>query len=149
MLEKHNKDLESKDGRIKALSGVVERHLVDAQATAAIAEAKGVPALLLPHVKASTRVIEEDGDFAVRVVDAQGNPRVNGKGEYLSIADLVREMRESEVYGRAFDAPGGSGSGAQEGRNVQGSLKRSEMTSAQKAEYINKHGQAAYLKLPK
>jgi hypothetical protein len=57
-------------------------------------------------------VIEEDGDFKVQVVDASGNPRVNGKGEFLSIADLVGEMRQSEVFGRAFEPTGTTGSGA-------------------------------------
>ena len=90
----------------------LERRLIDADATAAIAAAKGVPALLLPHVRASVKVIEEDGDFKVQVVDAQGNPRVNGKGEFLSIADLVGEMRQSDVYGRAFEPTGTTGGGA-------------------------------------
>jgi hypothetical protein len=136
---------------VKALNGVVERYLIDAQATAAIAEAKGVPALLLPHVKQAVKVVEEDGDYKVRVVDAAGNPRVNAKGEYLSIADLVSEMRQSEVFGRAFEGTGHSGSGAGQGSGFQGSgqKKRSEMTPVEMREYIEKHGQAAYLKLPK
>ena len=86
--------------------------MIDADATAAIAAAKGVPALLLPHVRSAVRVIEEGGDFKVQVVDAAGNPRVNGKGEFLSIADLVGEMRQSDVFGRAFEPTGTTGSGA-------------------------------------
>lgn len=112
MLEQHTRERETLEAKAKAKDAAIERHLIDAQATAAIAEAKGVPALLLPHVKASVRVVEEDGEYAVRVVDGKGNPRVNGKGDYLSIADLVGEMRQSDVFGRAFDADGRTGGGA-------------------------------------
>jgi len=59
--------------------------------------------------------VEDSGELVTRVVDQAGNPRVNGKGEYLSIKDLVSEMRESEVFGRAFEPSGTTGSGSQGG----------------------------------
>lgn len=124
----HQAELAKKDDRIGKLSKAVERRLVDADATAAIAAARGVPQLLLPHVRASVRVIEEeDGEFLVRVVDAAGNPRVNGKGEFLTIADLVSEMRQSDVFGRAFEATGTSGGGASQSNGAGGKT----MTQAQ------------------
>lgn len=116
MNKAHQTELGKKDERIGVLTKSLERRLVDADATAAIAAAKGVPALLLPHVRAAVKVIEEDGEFVVRVVDQSGNPRVNGKGEFLSISDLVGEMRQSEVYGRAFEPSGVSGGGATGGK---------------------------------
>ena len=97
---------------IKSKDAAIERYLIDAQATAAISEMKGIPVLLLPHVKAAVKVVEDNGDFVTRVVDAQGNPRVNSKGEFLSIRDLVDEMRQNEVFGRAFEPTGATGSGA-------------------------------------
>jgi hypothetical protein len=115
MLEQQTKEREQLESKLKAKDSAIERHLVDAQATAAIAAAKGVPALLLPHVKASVRVVEDGGEYVVRVVDAAGNPRVDAKGEFLSIADLVGEMRQSEIFGRAFEPTGTTGSGAQGG----------------------------------
>ena len=115
MADQHKAELSKKDERIGTLTKSLERRLIDADATAAIAAAKGIPALLLPHVRASVKVIEEDGDFKVQVVDAQGNPRVNAKGEFLSIADLVGEMRQSDVYGRAFEPTGTTGGGASGG----------------------------------
>lgn len=113
MLTQHQAELATKDKAVGTMRGQLERYLIEAAAVEEIAKAKGVPALLLPHVKAATKVIEESGDYVVRVVDAGGNPRVNGKGEFLSIADLVGEMRQSDVYGRAFDATGTTGSGTQ------------------------------------
>lgn len=121
MADQHRTELGKKDERISTLTKSLERRLIDADATAAIAAAKGVPALLLPHVRASVKVIEDGGDFKVQVVDAAGNPRVNGKGEFLSIADLVGEMRQSEVFGRAFEPSGTSGSGASGGSGGSGS----------------------------
>lgn len=97
---------------LKAKDGAIERYLIDAQAVAAISELKGVPALLLPHVKAAVKVVDDDGEYVTRVVDAQGNPRVNANGDFLTIKDLVSEMRQSEVFGRAFEASGTSGTGS-------------------------------------
>lgn len=115
MSDQQKVELGKKDDRIGALTKSLERRLVDADATAAIAAAKGVPALLLPHVRAQVRVIEDGGEFKAQVVDAQGNPRVNGKGEFLSIGDLVAEMRDDAIFGRAFEPTGTAGSGAQGG----------------------------------
>lgn len=121
MLDQHKAELGKKDERITTLTKSLERRLIDADATAAIAAAKGVPALLLPHVRASVRVIEDGGDFKVQVVDAAGNPRVNGKGEFLSISDLVSEMRQDDIYGRAFEPTGTAGGGATQGGGGGGS----------------------------
>lgn len=115
MLEQTAKEREQLEGKLKSKDAAIERHLIDSQAVAAISEMKGVPALLLPHVKAAVRVVDDNGEYVTRVVDAQGNPRVNGKGEFLSIKDLVSEMRQSEVFGRAFEPTGTTGSGAQGG----------------------------------
>ena len=112
MLEQHNKEREADKAAINAGKAAIERHLIDGQASAAISAAKGVPVLLLPHVKAHVRVVEDGGEYVVRVVDKLGNPRVDAKGEFLSITDLVSEMRQSEVFGRAFEASGTTGGGA-------------------------------------
>lgn len=84
---------------------------MDAQATAAIAAAKGAAALLLPHVKARVKVIEDGGKHVVRVTDEKGEPRNDARGQPLSIAAFVEEMRASEVFGRAFEATGAGGGG--------------------------------------
>lgn len=112
MLDQHKGELSKKDEAIAAREKALSRHLVDAAAVTALAEAKGSAALLLPHIRAAVKVIEEDGEYVVRVLDKTGNPRVDGKGEFLSIKDLVSEMRQSDEYGRAFDATGTTGGGA-------------------------------------
>jgi hypothetical protein len=120
LLDSHKKELEKKDGVIAKMQQSLESYLVDANATAAIAELKGAPMLLLPHVKASVKVIENDGRYMVQVVDTAGTPRVNSKGDPLTIKELVEEMKQSEIFGRAFESTGTSGSGAS-GGNTGGS----------------------------
>ena len=112
LLESHKKELTAREEAVQKMKATLESYLVDASATEAIATAKGVPQLLLPHVKASVKVVEEDGKYHVRVVDKDGSPRMNSKGEYIGIKDLVAEMRESEIFMRAFDGDGTSGSNA-------------------------------------
>ena len=133
MVEQHTAALSKKDEAVVKMRGNLERYLVDAQAVAAISELNGAPALLLPHVKAAVKVVEDGDQFVTRVVDAAGNPRVNGKGEFLSIKDLVSEMRSSDVYGRAFDATGTSGGGASGGgSSVNGKTMKAEEFNALK-----------------
>lgn len=151
MNEKHQSEIKAREDKIAAMRSALERHLVDAAATAAIASEKGVPDLLLPHVQRHVRVVEEDGEFAVKVVDAKGDPRVDGKGEPLTIADLVKEMKASEIFGRAFEASGNTGSGKQPGSGSGGTgtvKPRGKMSLEEKADFIAQHGQEAYQALP-
>lgn len=151
MLEKHQTELKTREEKVGLMRTALESYLVDAGATQELAAAKGVPGLLLPHVKSQVKVIEEDGSFQVRVVNAKGEPRVNGDGQFMTIKDLVSEMRQSEIYARAFEGSGASGSGTPpsgSGRSGQSSKPRSQMSIDEKSAYIRDHGQDAYLKLP-
>ena len=127
MLDQQKTELAKRDQQLAVKDKALTKYLVDAAAVTALAAAKGSAALLLPHIRSSVKVIEDGDDYAVRVVDAAGNPRVNGKGEFLSIADLVSEMRQSDDYSRAFDASGTAGSGAGPSSGISGSkvLKKS------------------------
>ena len=152
LLEKHGGEIATRDERITHLTKTVESLMIDQVATAALAEAKGSVELLLPHVRAHTRVKEADGKFGVEVIDKDGNARIaNAKGEPMTIKDLIAEMKQSDVFGRAFEASGHSGTGKvpSNGTGGTGQLKRSQMTMKQKADYIADHGQEAFLKLPK
>lgn len=112
LLENHKKELGTRDEAVQKMRTTLESFLVDAAATEAIATAKGIPQLLLPHVKSAVKVVEEDGKYLVRVVGKDGTPRMNAKGEFLGIKDLVSEMRESDIFARAFDGSGTSGGGS-------------------------------------
>ncbi len=161
--EAHQKDLAKKDQVIEGLKKTLERHLVDGQAATAINQASGSD-LLLPFVKERVKVVQEDnGEFAVRVVDEHGNPKVNGQGDYMSINDLVGEMREQERYAALFKAPingGGGGTPPNEGEgtgrppagkgggSIPKDVKRSALSVKDKVAFIREHGKEAYDSLP-
>jgi hypothetical protein len=111
MQEKHQQEIKAREEKVDSMRKALESYLVDAQATSAISAAKGNAKLLLPHVKSAVQVIEEDGEYKVQVMGKDG-PRVNGKGEFLTIAELVEEMKSSEDFGMAFAASGATGGGA-------------------------------------
>ncbi len=124
MNKKHQEDIKKYEGLTAAekennikLRGRLERYLVDAKATAAIAAAEGEPELLLPIVKRFMKVTEDPdtGEFSTSIVDDKGGARVNGKGDPLTIDELLTEMKSSEKLGRAFKASGSSGGGSAPG----------------------------------
>ena len=123
MNEKHQLDIKKWESLTEAekqnnnkLKAKLERYLVDSKATAAIAAAEGEPELLLPIVKRFIKVSEdEDGEFYTSIVDDKGGARVNGKGDPLTIDELLAEMKSSEKLGRAFKASGSSGGGSSPG----------------------------------
>lgn len=108
----HAKDLDKANVRTQALQTQLYGLLVENAATAAVAELKGVPELLLPFIKNQVKVVEQDGEFKVFVVDAQGDQRYSGvTGQPMTIKELVAEMKGNEKYGRLFEseAPAGGG----------------------------------------
>lgn len=111
----HEKVLKEKDAALEGMRASLYKHLVEAEATAAIADAKGSSVLLLPHVQKHVKVIEEGGAFLARVVDSEGDPRGNGKGGFMTIREFVAELRKDSNFGRAFEASDLSGSGMRPG----------------------------------
>lgn len=111
--EKAQNEIKAREDRITQLVSVLQETLIDREATAALAEAKGSVDLLLPHVQRYTRVREADnGRFTVEIVDGEGNARIkDSSGAPMTIKDLVAEMRNSDKFGRAFEASGQSGAG--------------------------------------
>lgn len=164
MVEKHTENLAAKDKVILSLRGELERHLIDAKCVSAISAADGNVELLMPHVKKFVRLVEqENGEFAAEVIDAAGTKRVNGKGEPLSVDDLVSEMRAESKFAGVFKGTGSSGSDSQPGLGGEGNpaangggnptipkegKARSEMDPTQKVAYIKEHGNEAFQKLP-
>ena len=100
-----------RDPAVTRLRALLERRLVEAEATTAVLAARGVPQLLLPAILPMLGVVEEDGQPRVRVVDEDGRPREDAEGRPLAVAALVDELARSEIYGRAFDGRGKTGSG--------------------------------------
>lgn len=130
--------------RLTEAETALESELITARATAAIAEAKGVPALLLPHVGA--RVVNENGKREVRIFDAAGQTRYGKNGAPMTIAERIAEMKQDAIFGRAFEGTGAGGSGAQNntaGAGGKKSIPRAEfdqMSVADKAAFFKDGG---------
>ena len=113
MAQKHATDLQAKDTTLAKYRAALERNLIDAQAVTAIAAAKGVPELLLPHVKNRVKVQEVDGEFSFQVLDAKGNPMIaDAAGTPAGFSHLIESMKADPVFGRAFEGSGASGGGS-------------------------------------
>lgn len=107
----HESEKKTLADQIAALERDLNEQMVTATAMQSIAAEKGVPALLLPHIGA--QVVVEHGKREVRILDASGNVRYGKNGAPLTIAERVMEMKADPVFGRAFDATGAGGSGAE------------------------------------
>jgi len=113
LVEKHTKELDALKAELAEERGATERYLIDASATSALAEAKGSPKVLLPHIKAHTRIFRENGERVVQVVDERGNQRItDGKGTPMTIGDLIDELKADPDFARNFEGSGSSGGGA-------------------------------------
>lgn len=136
-LEKaHAKALEEKDGVVRKMHTKLERHLIEKEAISAIAAAKGVPELLLPHILKQVKVVEDGDDYTVQVVDSSGDPRGNAKGGLMTIADLVAELKTNTTYARAFDGDERSGSGSSGTRTSTSQQRRQSAADMSPSEKI-------------
>ena len=86
--------------------------LVKNDALSSIAEAKGVPELLMPFIEKQVKVMEEDGRFVVHVMDDKGERRYSGvTGQPMTIKELVTGMKADAKYARLFDSEKQGGGG--------------------------------------
>lgn len=116
------------------MQATLEKYLVDAAATGALAEAKGNVKLLLPIIKSQTAVVADGEEYVVRVKDAAGDYRGNGAGGFMTVADLVKELKASSDYGVAFasDAPAGGGKPNGQQNNQQRQQQQREQATGEK-----------------
>lgn len=81
-------------------------------------------------------------------VDANGDVLFGKDGKTpLTPLEWAESLKETAPH--LFPRAEGTGAGGHKQGGGGGSLKRSEMTSTDKAAYIRKHGQQAFLQLPK
>lgn len=140
----------AKDKELQDMMGALTRHLISDAATRALAESKGSVDLLLPHVQSRCKVVRsEDGGYAVQVRDDQGDARFNSSGGFMTVKDLVGEMKTQDSFSRAFEpeqAPGAGSSPGSMNRSqiMQGGPQRqaSEMSPVEKIRAGLSKGQA-------
>ncbi|MFA5702892.1 MAG: hypothetical protein WC982_05165 [Advenella sp.] len=127
-----NSKLTAKDGELQAMSKTLQKYLVTTAAVQAIASHKGVPDLLLPHIQAKTKVIKDGEDYVVRVVDESGDPRGNASGGFMTVEDLVKELKAHPTFGRAFESESPSGSGVRPGQQGKPKPTNRELSPTEK-----------------
>lgn len=115
--DEFDKILKGKDDDNQSLSSDLEHHLVGNAIKESIAAEHGSLRLLEPHVRESVRIEKsEDGARIAVVVDEKGNRRLKEgaktTGDYMSIRDFVKTLREDKDLQGAFDGSGSSGSGS-------------------------------------
>lgn len=132
----------------------LENYLVDNEALRVLKELDGEPQFILPHLKNEVKVVEDDkGEMSTQIIDKYGEPRFKD-GKPMTIKDRVSEMREDDVFGKAFAAPKISGSGSQSGKgegakSAPKGFYRNEMSVQEKTDYMKEYGIEALNKLPR
>ena len=111
--EKRNNELQvAADGKVSKMSSSLNKYLIGQEATRALAAEKGSTELLLPIIRDQVKVVQENDEYVVRVVDKDGNVRTDGKGGMLTVEGLVAEMKTQPNLARAFESVAAGGSGA-------------------------------------
>lgn len=134
----HAVNLGTKDTKITALRGQLDKILIENTSKSAIAEVGGDAAtieILMPHLSPHIRSVEEDGQYRVFVVEKNGDKRYSGvTGEPLSIKELVAEYKNSDKFGKLFpsEAPSGGGVKPDAGRGLGMRPSSGPLTSNQK-----------------
>lgn len=125
MTAAHQKELAAATAGRDKLSKALERRLVDAELTRAIAAKKGDPDLLLPYARQFVRVKETDDDYEGYIADERGNPLIaDGKGTPMTFDSFVEQNLMSK-FPRAFEGSGSSGGGAAKSSAGGGGVMRS------------------------
>lgn len=117
MKKQHDEQVNAKDQEISARDSAIQKMMVSSTASSELVKAGDEGAVLMPHIQSMCKVVQdgEDNDgvpnYEVRVLDAEGDFRTDGKGGYMGVAELVEEMKTQEKFAPVFksDTPGGTG----------------------------------------
>jgi hypothetical protein len=149
MAEAHKGEITKLTTRNTALQGQLYEHLVNSVAVGALAKERGSADLLLPIVRQSVKVAEEDGKISVYVVDASGDRRYSGvTGQPMSIGELVAEMKLDKRYARGFDSEAPSGGGMPPGSGKKPPITRDNSVPKSSIEKIKSGIAAGHLRRP-
>lgn len=134
-------------GKYESERGHVTNLLVDNVASTMANElaVTGSAVALVPHIRSRLTVEYADGKPVTRVLDGKGQPSAATldelKAEFASNSAFAPIIAQTKASGGGAVGAGAGAGGA--------ALKRSEMSSVQKREFIAKHGQEKFLQLPK
>lgn len=138
--EKYNQDTQRLQNSLNNV--LVDKVATEISSSLAIS---GSAEVLYPHVKSRLSVnYDDDGNPMTQVLDK------DGKESSLTLGELKKEISEEKAFSPILAGSKASGSGAGGVKSGDAGRKnRSQMSVEDKHEYIQKHGQQAYLQLPK
>jgi hypothetical protein len=130
MAERHKAEREELEGRATRYRSQAEKLLIDSEVARLLTKdgLKGSFGLLRDPVRSRVKVVEEDGELGLQIMQADGAPMyaekqtANGRTvDPAGLEDLLKALRDDPEFMRAFDGTGASGGGATgAGRSVVG-----------------------------
>ena len=149
MKDAHAEEIAAREEIISGLVKELDDNLRRESAILALEEAEASVKVGLPHILQRTETRKgEDGKRRVVVLDDNGDPRIDTKtGDLMTIPQLIAEMKDEPEWAPLFLEPGATGGGAT-GRRAAGGGKFKpfkEMTEQDKMDFIDEHGQEAYV----
>jgi hypothetical protein len=94
--------------------------LVTNEAMKAISEHKGNAKLLLKFVTEQVMMKDVDGKLEPWVIDEDGDRKMGGAGSYMTVPELVKNMKGNKDFAALFDADVKEGSGPPNNRSSSG-----------------------------
>jgi hypothetical protein len=120
MKKAHTAELEEVNKRAGSYKEQLYNTLVTNEAMKAISEHKGNADLLLGFVTKSVVMKDVDGRLEPWVIDEDGDRRMGGAGSYMTVPELVKNMKGEKKYAALFDADVTNGSNAPNNRSPSG-----------------------------
>lgn len=125
---KHENEIGTLRSDFETVETQLRNSILDSTANQAINKAEGISSLLLPMIKANTKieVDEQTGQRRVVVLDANGNVRMstqstNGTPPPMNLEEYVAELRANKEFAGAFRGSGAAGGGGVGGSGGAGS----------------------------
>lgn len=108
------------------MQATLDKYLVNSAGLAALAGAKGNAKLLMPIIQSQAVVVPDGDEYVVRIKDPAGDYRGNGAGGFMTVEDLVKELKASSDYGVAFESDAPSGGGKPNGNQQRPNQQRQQ-----------------------
>lgn len=123
IVDKHAGELSGKNDRIGVVTRALASATIDEAATRILtspdSKTKGVPALLLPHIRRHTKLVEEGEVFRVSIIDPSSGveriTQVSGEQGPMKLPELIGILKTDPELAPAFPGSGASGTGAEGG----------------------------------
>lgn len=146
--EEEARKTKAAEDRASVLESQLDKTLRENEAVKALDDAEAFTSVALPHVLGKTETRESDGQRRVVVLDDEGDPRYNGDGSYMTIRDLVKEMKGQQEWGPLFkakEAVGGGATGRGGARGAKGKAFK-DMSERERMDFmdalVEEHGPA-------